>query len=722
MIIDIRDLRKKARITQKELASRVGLPQGTISRYETSPEIIPFPVMIDLLNALGTSIAEYSHLRSPQLALLNFGEPLRSYLERIKSVREQVEKYIEPPRTRFFAGALSANRLKGLARELDRRPNILFAGPTDAGKTTIINTILGQQKLLPATYQSTTGVVTYIRHADQKPAWLKEDVLLLGSKYDPWRWCEKPAQDDSRASDDLTVIYGNVQTFKDYCTADGKHWKENPIRSAHVFLDAPVLKCCNMIDMPGFDSELLESFADATNDFSYEVLVYASPFNGFLRRSEVFFLFELVKQLRVLPDINGLDPLYILISHASRSGVSDDDIKYLKARASSRLYSLSNYEVFPKRSMECAPENRKAPDAKIIEERMFTFWQEDPERKSEFIDDLGRLLAEKIVAPWSEAVRLRVLEACQESDRKLDKLREYCLRIRNMKTPGEKESATLIESEQARRKRLLRSRSGFTKRMDKIHLQFCGAFEGVFSEVFCQPSIEETLSNTEDPAYAADTVLFLLLNKVKEKSEEIRLELYDEIEHTLNDVLEITADVPFVFRGGFNSSDAFLFGIERETGFAYNVSYNQPIANDPGDSRHSVVADPKLLESDLLDFPLSRSIMPVDSIVAVAETIHRIAPHGSNWRRLLAKKTMKIVSENNLLESITSFVRKQFDDAVRLYLAGIDEVIIHWKDFFRTQNALFTNYDKASRELDNLLDTIRDSRAFFEKVPPMLKS
>ena len=87
MIIDIRKLRNEAKITQKELASRVGLPQGTVSRYEDKPKTIPFPTMIKLLNALGTSVAELLPVQIPDISALDCGDPYMDYLNKIRKLR-----------------------------------------------------------------------------------------------------------------------------------------------------------------------------------------------------------------------------------------------------------------------------------------------------------------------------------------------------------------------------------------------------------------------------------------------------------------------------------------------------------------------------------------------------------------------------------------------------------------------------------------------------------
>lgn len=719
MNIDIRKLRKDAKIAQKELASRVKLPQGTISRYESHPETIPFTVMIEILNALGTSVAELLPVQIPKITPLDCGEPFQDYLKKINNVRQHVEQSSEPGAKKFFAGALSTERLKDLVVALDRKPNVLFAGPSDAGKTTIINTLLGQPKLLPTTYQSTTGVVTYIRHISDKPNWLKktekEDVLLLGPGFEPWMLHEEIGLNDKG------VISGNIRTFKDYCTADGKRWKPGKIRSALVFIDAPILQSCNMIDMPGFDSELLEDFTDTTNDFSFEILIYASPYNGFLRSSEVVFLFNLIRQMRVLPDIKGLDTLYVLITHASISSISEEDVGYLKKRVSERLFTLAEYDVFRRRIVEDAQKYSEIPGVKTVEERIFTFWQEDHERWSDFSDDLMKLLSEKLIVPMTEAARLSVWEVCQKADKKLSKLREYCLRVLNMKKPHEADSIELIESEPARRKRLLRKKQSIVKQIEKLRLQFIRDFRKLFSEVVCQSNIIATLQTVEGPKEAGEMTMLMLLNQLRDKTESVRMDLYSSISELIDDVFDVTHDIPSVFKGGFNASDAFLFGVEQQTGFEHNISYTQSIVSANKSNPHSIFVDPRLLDSGLVEQSTPQRMLPVSTVMKLSEEINRITTKGVNWRQSYAKKAVRAFETANFLEEVTAANNSIIEEATGHYLAGVEELIDHWKDFFQTQKALLIDYEKTSKKLDRLLDDTSEKIRYFEKIPLMLK-
>ena len=56
-----------------------------------------------------------------------------------------------------------------------RKPRISFAGQSDTGKSTLINALLGSEKM-PAKWTPTTSIVVYIKHIDDRPSFIKENV------------------------------------------------------------------------------------------------------------------------------------------------------------------------------------------------------------------------------------------------------------------------------------------------------------------------------------------------------------------------------------------------------------------------------------------------------------------------------------------------------------------------------------------------------------------
>jgi len=708
MIIDIRKLRNEAKITQKELASRVGLPQGTVSRYEDKPKTIPFPTMIKLLNALGTSVAELLPVQIPQITSLDCGDPYQGQKAKMEGLQQFVDQHKESSEHKFFAGALSTLPLRVLISQLDRKPNILFAGPSDSGKTTVINTLLGRPKLLPTSYTPTTGVITYIRHISEKPEWLMEDVLLLDVEHEPWEW-RNVKFPPSKSKPDSIVVPGNIQTYRAYCVANGQRWQPGKVGSAHVFIDAPLLRSCNLVDMPGTDSRLLSGFGKALTNLKFEVLVYTSPWNNFIQKGEELFLFALMKRLPLLPGLQGFDNLFLLMTHASSVAEEDEMavVGDLMKNVSQRLFSNADEKVFIERVRDRGPEYYRVPDPKLVDDRMFTFWFEEPEARSSFELDFSQLLSNKLVKPWTQAVLEDLVEVSKQAVAKLTKLGEYYHRLHEMPPPKPEEYAELFSSEQARRKRLLRSRKNLVNKVNKLNKGFTDDLRGLFSEVFSKSNIAETLQSFDHFDEARKRILISLFQQLQEKYTDLSEELRYNLDRLIENIFDILYDIPAVFREGFNPKDAFTFGIEKELDFKVNLSYMKSIDTSPSTNPHQLQGDISQLDIE------QESIVPFEMIMRLSARIQEISAFGENWRRSFARKTIIAINDVNLLESMIKSWSSFMEHLADGFLVGIDELILHWKHFFRTQKSKCNDYENTDLSLKASLKEVSNRLKFY---------
>lgn len=57
-MIKLREMRKKAKITQKEFAARIGAGQGTVSMWETNQSVPRVGMLPKIAQALGCSIQD----------------------------------------------------------------------------------------------------------------------------------------------------------------------------------------------------------------------------------------------------------------------------------------------------------------------------------------------------------------------------------------------------------------------------------------------------------------------------------------------------------------------------------------------------------------------------------------------------------------------------------------------------------------------------------------
>lgn len=247
--------------------------------------------------------------------------------EPTEEAKNDIKKYIQEG-YKIFDDDFVEKEIKSFERYLEqvKKPRVIFAGKSDSGKSTLINSLLGEG-ITPVNWTATTSIIIYLKHIDEKPAFSKDNVLIFKKKND--KYFDESRLKDENYFKEYLLSKGNYDLLEKYGTHQGNN-KE--AASAIVFVDSPLLKDCTIVDIPGFavnknDDMLHKTFFDMQKN---DCLVYLSSANHFLHSDDLIYLNKCMKTITHFEnkDKNNFPKFGNLFIVASQAGqINDGDIE-----------------------------------------------------------------------------------------------------------------------------------------------------------------------------------------------------------------------------------------------------------------------------------------------------------------------------------------------------------------------------------------------------------
>lgn len=306
--------------TQSAFAELIGVEQSNISRWEKDPDSIPFQVIQKILKKTGASYEELTGWKKSIPKPLNvnntwekanftkctLSDYISTALEDMNLPDEYKKAYIED-----LSNGITANLVK---------PKVAIVGRSDTGKSTLINALLGTDQM-PTSWTPTTSIAVYIKHVADKPAFIEEDAWVFANQVGTERlWDERKLNDEGYCRS-WKIAAGGVEILRSFGTRQGENYNKEA-GSAVIFIDAPVLETCDIVDLPGFGTET-ESDDDITFATAQkaDVVLYLSQANGFMRIEDITYLKRNISELPTWEKKgkNSLKPLSNLFVIASQA-------------------------------------------------------------------------------------------------------------------------------------------------------------------------------------------------------------------------------------------------------------------------------------------------------------------------------------------------------------------------------------------------------------------
>ncbi|MCC6887935.1 MAG: helix-turn-helix domain-containing protein [Hyphomicrobiales bacterium] len=399
---NLRLLRENAGLTQADLAVQLGISQPQVARYEKAPDDVPWRIVRKWIEACG---------EPANIPPFDPGDPLAGLRQGIAAIELYVRG--EPPLdtgdtvgTPYSLGVYVAPLSSRL-----RKPRIALYGRFDAGKSRLANALLGQEGL-PSRYSPTTLLPCLVLHRDDKPYLRHEDVWIMPKGADVEHvLAGGPGLEP--------LVVGDLGTLNRFGTSDAVLASRSLDDAGYalVFLDAPILRSCEILDTPGFGSAIRETpgltAADRDEWMRFpiahrnEAVCYLAPFTGFMNGDDMRELGALISRLPGADRPSAQDRLrhLIIIATHAHPNIRDDELRHGLDQAAARIAR----ELAPQLA-QIAGDVEEPPTAELVRARIFPWYVETPSRRLALESDLRDFLTSHVPAALTAELN-RSLEA-----------------------------------------------------------------------------------------------------------------------------------------------------------------------------------------------------------------------------------------------------------------------------------------------------------------------
>jgi len=409
--------RDAAGLSQSDVAARsevfgMGrqLDQRAVSRIEQAPLSSDALKIAAYMTAVGCTPADYfdelSRLTNKEETDLNMTTMLQNRIhEKLAQARtklDQAQSIIDAAHDTYLGSLQLSETFEGSRALLDglqRKPVIGCFGHFDAGKSTLLNTIISES-VLPTKYQPATSVVNLLMHTSERPASLVGSVAVFRKGFMPHMIY------DASLVDKYLIEQGDGDLLRRY----GMHQHDKELAQdayvAVVFSEAEILNHVWLLDTPGQlgdgdDSDTDKALAGVELT---DGIVFMSNHTGFLKDSDLGFAANVIRPRVPVNRDDSLGHLLFVQSHChSEIPAADVDAVGLSAfRRVKRQLDNMIFAAWTEEGYIDAP-----PSADQLAARVQPFWRENDLYRNATLRRI-REMASKLTASHEAIVDQRI--------------------------------------------------------------------------------------------------------------------------------------------------------------------------------------------------------------------------------------------------------------------------------------------------------------------------
>lgn len=417
MEINLKEFREKGlNMNQQEFAERLNVSQNTVSRWEADPSSLSIAKLGEIAKEFGVDIGDILQptyiVHEPWSTGNNHAIDIKEKLNEINKeititkIALDKEEYITYSKYQKF-GQEKIDILETVKRE-GRKPGVAIIGASDSGKSTMINTILGDDTL-PAKWTPTTSAGTKLIHINDKPKHMGSDnTAVFKASFD------NPLIDTYRLHEEdyfneHYVARGSRNLILEFGTHEGENFQKHRgdrdyFYTIVSYIDAQILEDCDIWDIPGVEASSNEDLSDDyvanTAKQGADIVIYLSVSNQFMHNFDMQYLKEAIDTLPRYDlesdEMTPFENLFIVASqaHIVTNNSNDNDIKRLMSSRIEEFGKTLPDGYWNKLEKRVDPQDKLNVhySLKDIQERAFTFDRENEKLQHDFKEAFLNLL------------------------------------------------------------------------------------------------------------------------------------------------------------------------------------------------------------------------------------------------------------------------------------------------------------------------------------------
>lgn len=738
--LNLKKIRESMGSTQAQMAKLLEINEEYYVELEENPKNMPMDIAMNLSIVTDMSFNELLELSGssnelssvlPKLSkptMLNLPNVYEDIINKRRTLLNYVKSALEgySNKEKMSSVVLKANELINLTNAYSAKPLVALLGPSDAGKSTLINSLTGLDTLL-SQWTPTTSSTVYLKHIQDKPVWLGNDnvcIFKAESKNNGWNF--RNIYDEGYCVKHK-IASGDYGTLEKYCNRN-TDYNYREVDSAVVYIDSPILQACDIVDLPGFGTEELNDTIQSQRAREQaDIILFLCQSNSFLNKiNDILFLKDVIKNLASTnsSEIPLLSNLYVI---ASQAYIIKKDVDKVLKRGRDVISQQLSEEIIKQFYGKTKDEFVEA-----LSKRFFTYSLETPLLRSSFEEDLTQLLTEifpplktkklneeinnfKLQAARHYSIEIKKFEKILENRQQAQE--EYKDRMKskpqaiNEIQSKKKELAEHIELLKINNKQEIRlwEQSVLTKK---------NLVSIINEQKYNKKKAQEFLpSNVSDLYYAK---LQEILRNSTDKIQDRITEFFDQVEGITNSITKIRVEgteIPFDFKGilsgGFAGATvlgalSFWASTVGNLGGYILVAKGVSLLSALGISVGGTAAAASFVS--IIGGPITIGIG-----IALGAFLLIKGLFGDGWKSRISEHLIKEFKKQNVLESYEGVITKYWDDTINAVDYVVDDIVEKIDEQLEQIRNIINSNDPI--EVKESVERLKEMEAFFKEIP-----